>query len=99
MGEVKVFFGFLAGWRDLSRALIFSTCSRFISFAYLTCGRLIKLRVLISYAFYKVTAFGLDCLFWDGSFVPAATVGFAFSFIGFALTAIGSIVLVDNGVG
>ena len=28
MGEVKVFFGFLAGWRDLSRALIFSTCSR-----------------------------------------------------------------------
>ena len=28
MGEVKVFFGFLAGWRDLSRALMFSTCSR-----------------------------------------------------------------------
>ena len=98
MGEVKVFFGFLAGWRDLSRALIFSTCSRrysravgtrmrqhpvpsrafctylqyrllmtcsrFISFAYLTCSRLIKLRVLISYAFYKETAFGFDCFLW-----------------------------------
>ena len=40
------------------------TCSRFISFAYLTCGRLIKLRVLISYAFYKETTVGFDCLFW-----------------------------------
>ena len=31
------------------------------------------------------------------SFVPAATLGFAFSFVGFALTAIGSFLLADNG--
>ena len=36
---------------------------------------------------------------WGRSFVPAATWCFAFSFVGFALTAIGSIVLADNGVG
>ena len=35
--------------------------------------------------------------YWvDGSFVPAATCGFAFSFVGFALTAVGSTVLADN---
>ena len=32
-------------------------------------------------------------------FVPAATCGFAFSFVGFALTAGGSFLLADNGVG
>ena len=38
--------------------------------------------------------------YWgDRSFVPAATWGFAFSFVGFALTAIGSIVLAGNGMG
>ena len=31
--------------------------------------------------------------------MPAATWGFAFSFVGFALTAIGSFVLVGNGMG
>ena len=30
--------------------------------------------------------------------MPAATWGFAFSFVGFALTAVGSIVLADNGM-
>ena len=38
-------------------------------------------------------------LLWDGSFVPAATVSFAFSFIGFALTAIGAFLWADNGTG
>ena len=38
--------------------------------------------------------------YWGGrSFVPAATWGFAFSFVGFALTAIGSFVFADNGMG
>ena len=32
------------------------------------------------------------------SFVPAATLGFAFSFVGFALTAGGSFVWVGNGM-
>ena len=32
------------------------------------------------------------------SFVPAATLGFAFSFVGFALTAIGAFVFVGNGM-
>ena len=31
--------------------------------------------------------------------MPAATCGFAFSFVGFALTAIGSFLLADNSVG
>ena len=38
--------------------------------------------------------------YWgDRSFVPAATWRFAFSFVGFALTAGGSFVLVGNGRG
>ena len=38
--------------------------------------------------------------YWGvGLFVPAATVGFTFSFVGFALTAIGAFVLVGNGMG
>ena len=36
---------------------------------------------------------------WGRSFVPAATCGFAFSFVGFALTAIKSFVLVGNVMG
>ena len=32
------------------------------------------------------------------SFMPAATVGFAFSFGGFALTAVGAIVLAESGM-
>ena len=36
---------------------------------------------------------------WGRSFVPAATCGFAFSFVGFALTAGGSFVLADNVTG
>ena len=37
--------------------------------------------------------------YWgDRSFVPAATWCFAFSFVGFALTAIGSFLLADNGM-
>ena len=35
----------------------------------------------------------------DRSFVPAATWRFAFSFVGFALTANGSIVGAGNGMG
>ena len=35
----------------------------------------------------------------DGLFVPAVTWGFAFSFVGFALTAIGSFIFADTGVG
>ena len=35
----------------------------------------------------------------EGLFVPAATWFFAFSFVGFALTAIKSFVLVDNVTG
>ena len=35
---------------------------------------------------------------WGRSFVPAATCGFAFSFVGFALTAGGSFLLADNGM-
>ena len=38
-------------------------------------------------------------LLGDRSFVPAATWCFAFSFVGFALTAGGSFVLVGNGRG
>ena len=38
--------------------------------------------------------------YWgEGLFVPAATWCFAFSFVGFALTAIGSFVLAGNGMG
>ena len=38
--------------------------------------------------------------YWgEGLFVPAATWGFVFSFVGFALTAIGSFLLADNGMG
>ena len=38
--------------------------------------------------------------YWgDGLFVPAATWCFVFSFVGFALTAIGSFLLVGNGRG
>ena len=38
--------------------------------------------------------------YWgEGLFVPATTVGFAFSFVGFALTAIGSFIFADTGVG
>ncbi len=38
--------------------------------------------------------------YWgEGLFVPAATWGFAFSFVGFALTAIGSFVWIGNGMG
>ena len=33
------------------------------------------------------------------SFVPAATLGFAFSFVGFALTAGRAFLLADNSVG
>ena len=40
------------------------TCSRFISFAYLTCGRLINLRLLISYVFYKESTLFFDFSFW-----------------------------------
>ena len=36
---------------------------------------------------------------WDGLFVPAATWCFAFSFVGFALTAIVAFVLADNVTG
>ena len=37
--------------------------------------------------------------YWgDGLFVSAATCGFAFSFVGFALTAIGSIVSAGDGM-
>ena len=51
-------------------------------------------------------AFQLGCwagifrfsLLGDRSFVPAATCGFAFSFVGFALTAGRSFVLTDNGM-
>ena len=38
--------------------------------------------------------------YWgDGLFVPAVTWGFAFSFVGFALTAIGAFIFADTGVG
>ena len=36
---------------------------------------------------------------WGRSFVPAATWCFAFSFVGFALTAGGSFVWIGNGMG
>ena len=57
---------------------------------------------LVSLAFQSgcwamVVRFSL--LVGEGLFVPAATWGFAFSFVGFALTAIGSFVLVGNGMG
>ena len=38
-------------------------------------------------------------LLGEGLLVPAATWGFAFSFVGFALTANGSFVLFGNGMG
>ena len=38
--------------------------------------------------------------YWgDRLFMPAATVGFTFSFVGFALTASGSFIFADTGVG
>ena len=38
--------------------------------------------------------------YWgDRSFVPAATCGFAFSFVGFALTAGGAFVSAGDGMG
>ena len=59
------------------------------------CVRLCIVRVsvnfdgLVSHVFH----------YWGGrSFVPAAAVGFAFSFVGFALTAIGLFLLADNGM-
>ena len=36
---------------------------------------------------------------WEGAFVPAATLGFAFSFVGFALTAGGAFVSAGDGMG
>ena len=56
----------------------------------------------VSHAFQKVLlGFGSFVFhyWWDGLFVPAATLGFAFSFVGFALTAIGAFVSAGNGMG
>ena len=76
---------------------------------YPVAGRLSPVPNLVWLSVFGLVSFAFQSGCWalvarfsllgDGSFVPAATVGFAFSFIGFALTAIGSIVLVDNGVG
>ena len=57
---------------------------------------------LVSFAFQSGCWAGIARFFiigGDGLFVPAATWCFAFSFVGFALTAIGSFLLADNGVG
>ena len=56
-----------------------------------------------SHAFQKISP-GIGSFvfhyWWDGLFVPAATWGFLlWLFVGFALTAIGSFVLVDNVMG
>ena len=63
-------------------------------FCYLCSGwyrsRFSRVVGLVSHVFH----------YWgDRLFMPAATVGFTFSFVGFALTAIGSIVLFGNGTG
>ena len=55
----------------------------------------------VSLAFQKILlGFGSFVFhyWWDGLFVPAATWGFAKIFVGFALTAVGSVVLADNGM-
>ena len=56
---------------------------------------------LVSFAFQYGCWAGIArfSLLGGGSFVPAATLGFAFSFVGFALTAIGSFLLADNVTG
>nr|DAO78919.1 MAG TPA: hypothetical protein [Caudoviricetes sp.] len=53
----------------------------------------------VSLAFQKISLGLRSFVFhywWDGLFVPAATWSFPWFFVGFALTAVGSIVLVDN---
>ena len=65
-----------------------------IWFCYLCSGldrsRFSRVAQLVSHVFH----------YWgERLFVCAATLGFAFSFVGFALTAIGSIVLAGNGMG
>ena len=53
-------------------------------------SRFSRVAQLVSFVFH----------YWgEGSFVPAATLGFAFSFVGFALTAAGSFVWVGDGMG
>ena len=65
-----------------------------IWFGYLCSGldrsRFSRVAQLVSFVFHY---------WWGRSFVPAATWCFAFSFVGFALTAIGSFLLVGNGRG
>ena len=68
-----------------------------------------QFRILCSYlcsALYRshfsrvVGLWSLVFHYWgEGLFVPAATLGFAFSFVGFALTAIGAFLWAGNGMG
>ena len=55
----------------------------------------------ISFAFQSGCWAGIVrfSLLGDGMFVPAATWCFAFSFVGFALTAGGSFLWIGNGMG
>ena len=55
----------------------------------------------VSFAFQSGCLAGIFrfSLLGGRSFVPAATWGFAFSFVGFALTAIGAFIFADTGVG
>ena len=55
----------------------------------------------VSFAFQSGCLAGIFrfSLLGGRSFVPAATWGFAFSFVGFALTASGLFVLFGNGMG
>ena len=56
---------------------------------------------LVSFAFQLGCWAGIArfSLLGDRLFMPAATWRFAFSFVGFALTAIGAFVWADNGTG
>ena len=66
------------------------------NFIWVLCVRAMIVRVSVDFVGLGSFVFH----YWgDRSFVPAATCGFAFSFVGFALTAGGAFVSAGDGMG
>ena len=65
-------------------------------YSFAICVRAMIVRVSVGLLGFGRTFFIIG---GEGLFVPAATWFFAFSFVGFALTAIGSFLWADNSVG
>ena len=86
-------------------------CRGLYQFRYLVsgAGRLSPVPNVVQLSVFGLVSFAFQSGCWamvvrfsllvDRSFVPAATWRFAFSFVGFALTANGSFIFADNGVG